>query len=149
MQHRPLPVRLHAGSWRLLRELAQAAWPEEACGLLLRAGPIDRPLRAVTCRNLAADRRTGYLIDPETYLHHERELMAVRGNVAGVWHSHPHGDARPSPRDLADAWAHWTYVIVGVSAAGISDCRAWEIRGGEFVETALATTPPDHHGSMQ
>lgn len=133
-----LPVHLRAGSWRLVRELAHAAWPEEACGLLLRAGAIDRPLHAVACRNIASDRQHSYTIDPETYLRHEQQLRPLHGTVAGVWHSHPHGDPRPSPRDLADAWPNWIYLIIGVGTGGITSGRAWQLIRGEFVERVLA-----------
>lgn len=132
----PLPLLLPAPAARRLREHACAAWPREACGLLVQPGRDRRAgaLRVEVCRNLAADPGHGYTIDPEVFLRIEHEARATGGAVTGVWHTHPHGDPRPSQRDRDEGWPGWSYLIVGVTRSVVTGLRAWRLDGERFVE---------------
>lgn len=74
---------------------------EEVCGLLLGRG--ERVERALPCRNVAATPATRFEIDPAALLAAHRGTRAGGPAVLGHYHSHPSGDARPSPRDAAEA----------------------------------------------
>ncbi|MEL6430258.1 MAG: M67 family metallopeptidase [Planctomycetota bacterium] len=76
--------------------------PAEACGLLLGRSS-DVVLRAVRCRNRAADPRRAFEVDAGHWV--RWELWAARRglSVVGVWHSHPEGPARPSRADVLGA----------------------------------------------
>lgn len=144
---------------RRLREQAESAWPLEACGLLEAVteagpGPADddavRPVRIrrlVFCRNTHADPGRRFEIDPEDFLRAEHAARARGRAIAGVWHSHPHGDAAPSATDRAAAWPGWSYLIAGVTNARMIDLRCWRLAGPAFAEQALATAPAARRGA--
>ncbi len=80
---------------------ATAAPDVEVCGLLL--GTPGRVERVVTCRNVAADPRRRFEIDPAALIAAHRAARGGAPAVIGHYHSHPTGIAAPSPRDAADA----------------------------------------------
>lgn len=90
---------------------AEAAYPEEACGLLVgheEAAHGDRTVyiaSVATSPNLAAGvRRERFEVDPALRLRLQRELRGGANRVIGLYHSHPDGVAQPSDRDLEAAW---------------------------------------------
>ncbi len=91
--------------------------PQECCGFLLGRGV--RVQFALPARNTAAS-ATRYRIDDAAHL---RLRQALRGTtpplgIVGVYHSHPAGDAAPSPTDVAEAmYPEWIYLIVGLGPA--------------------------------
>jgi proteasome lid subunit RPN8/RPN11 len=61
----------------------------------------------------------------------------------GVWHSHTHTDAFPSPTDVrqaADLDPAWLYVLVSLRL-GDPVMRAYRIRDGEVGEIAVEVGP--------
>ena len=92
--------------------------PDEACGLL--AGPIvgTEATGAVSevypATNADASART-YTVDGKDYLRAMRDAEARGDEIVGVWHSHTHTDAYPSPTDVRQAVdPMWVYVIVSL-----------------------------------
>ena len=93
-----------------------AGRPEEACGLL--GGLVDgESAEATVCypgRNLAAS-RTLYELDPKDHLLADRDAEAHGLEIVGVFHSHTHTEAYPSPTDVAQAPdPFWHYVLVSL-----------------------------------
>ena len=88
--------------------------PDEACGLL--GGDPDTG-GAVTCyptRNLAASAKL-YTVDPKEHLRADRDAEAAGNSIIGVFHSHTHTEAYPSPTDVAQAPdPTWHYVLVSL-----------------------------------
>jgi proteasome lid subunit RPN8/RPN11 len=88
--------------------------PDEACGLL---GGDPATGRAVTCyptRNLAASAKL-YTVDPKEHLLADRDAEAAGSSIIGVFHSHTHTEAYPSPTDVAQAPdPTWHYVLVSL-----------------------------------
>ena len=85
----------------LIQRAAEAAAPEEACGLLFgQAGMIEE---ANVTRNVAADPLRHFEIDPAALFAALRAERAGGPVLAGYWHSHPSGDANPSATDAAMA----------------------------------------------
>lgn len=80
---------------------AAAASDDEVCGLLL--GRDGRVEQALACRNVAATPATRFELDPAALLAAHRAARGGGLAVLGHYHSHPSGDATPSPRDGADA----------------------------------------------
>lgn len=132
-------LRLPPPARRRIRELAEAAWPLEACGLLegLALDGSARVSRALACANIHEDPARRYRIDPETYLRAEHAARARGRTITGVWHSHPHGDAAPSATDLAEAWPGWSYLIAGVTNGTMTSLRCWRLVDDWFVEQHL------------
>lgn len=90
-----------------------AGLPDEACGLL--AGrPDGTAVRCFPTRNVAASAKL-YTVDPKEHLRADREAEAAGLEIIGVFHSHTHTDAYPSPTDVAQAPdPAWHYVIVSL-----------------------------------
>lgn len=120
---------------RALAEHARAAWPEEACGLLVGVGGVPR--EAVRLTNCASDALRRYALDPLEYMRVERTAERRGLGVVGVWHSHPDGGAEPSETDRRAAWPGWLYVIISLPGDGSSCIRAWRLVANEFVEEEL------------
>ena len=90
--------------------------PEEVCGLL--AAPTTGDSGDITttypCRNAAASARV-YELHPLDHLKADRDAEARNLVLTGVYHSHTHTDAWPSPTDVAQAPdPEWHYVIVSL-----------------------------------
>ncbi|MGP0110187.1 MAG: Mov34/MPN/PAD-1 family protein [Acidimicrobiales bacterium] len=88
--------------------------PDEACGLL---GGNPGTGEAVTCyptRNLAASAKL-YTVDPKEHLRADRDAEAGGNSIIGVFHSHTHTEAYPSPTDVDQAPdPGWHYVLVSL-----------------------------------
>ncbi len=88
--------------------------PDEACGLL---GGDPGTGEAVTCyptRNLAASAKL-YTVDPKEHLRADRDAEAGGYSIIGVFHSHTHTEAYPSPTDVSQAPdPTWHYVLVSL-----------------------------------
>jgi proteasome lid subunit RPN8/RPN11 len=142
---------LAVADFKLLVDLAESTYPNEACALLIgRRGLGDdfRVARVEPSRNLASDTRRRFEIDPGLRIGIERELRgaseAAPMRVIGVWHSHPDGPAAPSATDAAMifepdlAWAI-TAVVAGQALFSAAFLPA---RGGGFRELALRLFEP-------
>ena len=90
-------------------------YPLEACGLLAgRPGEPAEVARAYPAANAAASARV-YTVEPRDLLRADRDADAGGLELIGVWHSHTHTDAYPSPTDVAQAPdPGWHYVIVSL-----------------------------------
>jgi len=116
--------------------------PDEACGLLV--GPLvptGEPTGVVSearpARNADASART-YTVDPKDMLATMRAAEARGDEIIGVWHSHTHTDAYPSPTDVRQAVdPAWLYVIVSLRDQA-PVLRAYRIREGGIAEVAVA-----------
>jgi proteasome lid subunit RPN8/RPN11 len=90
--------------------------PFEACGLLAAPadGDGDQVVRTYRCRNAAASARV-YELHPLDHLHADRDADENGLRISGVYHSHTHTDAWPSPTDVNLAPdPDWHYVIVSL-----------------------------------
>lgn len=100
-------------------DAAEAAYPAEACGLIIGRGKgqLVRVTRLVPALNLLADTTDRFELDPATRLAVERELRESGGKdrIVGHYHSHSDGTAEPSATDRAMAFEpDLAWVIVGV-----------------------------------
>ena len=119
-------------------EAEAAASPDrEICGLLFgTSGAIaaSRP-----ARNVAADPRSTFEIDPATLLAAHRGHRGGGPAIVGCYHSHPSGDPEPSARDAADAEPNgWLWLIVAAGKARLWRAVAAGERHGRFDPVALA-----------
>jgi len=118
--------------------------PEEACGLL--AGPAGAG--AVTACYLttnAARSARVYEVDPREHLRADRDADRRGLEIIGVFHSHTHTDAYPSPTDIAQAPdPGWHYVIVSLRDSRPA-VRSYLIVDGLVLEESLVISP--YHGA--
>src|SRR5205807_4666339 len=99
-----------------LRVLAHAfdGLPDEACGLLAGVPVTGKVDVVYPCRNAAASARV-YTVHPLDHLHADRDAESRGLEIVGVFHSHTHTDAYPSPTDVARAPdPSWHYVLVSL-----------------------------------
>lgn len=153
-----MPVLLSTAGREAIVEHARREAPRECCGLLI--GTASRIVEVVPARNEAA-RATEYRIAPEDHFAAVRRARALGLAVVGAYHSHPASPPEPSPRDLADAWPDFLYVIVSLAppgqdgdaeeraagshrrepSGGPAELRAWRLDAGRFVEVDLVLAP--------
>jgi desampylase len=140
-------VRLERRAADVILQHCIQSHPEEACGVLV--GPCapgslpSRITRAFESRNLAADRRRSYLVDPELQLRLQRELRGSGSDVVGVYHSHPEGPARPSARDCDEAWPWFVYLIVESFVDSTGHAAAFRWTSGSFVPVPVEIVAND------
>ena len=107
--------------------------PFEACGLLASDPESGRVVRCYPTENEAASARV-YTVPPRALLRADRDAEANGLVLAGVFHSHTHTSAYPSPTDVTQAPdPAWHYVIVGLGE-GAPVVRSYRIVDGEVAE---------------
>jgi [CysO sulfur-carrier protein]-S-L-cysteine hydrolase len=88
--------------------------PDEACGLLGGLPESGEVTRCYPTRNLAASAKL-YTVDPKEHLRADRDADEAGFAIFGVFHSHTHTEAYPSPTDVAQAPdPSWHYVLVSL-----------------------------------
>jgi proteasome lid subunit RPN8/RPN11 len=125
-------IRLEDGVRDRVERHGEAAYPHEACGLLL--GGLDgdgtkRADEAIALDNIREDgaRHHRFLMRPEDIVRVERDARARGKDVIGVYHSHPDHPDEPSRYDLEHAWPVYSYVIVSVRNGRAASLRSWEL----------------------
>jgi proteasome lid subunit RPN8/RPN11 len=138
-------VRLSVEQHRRILAHCYFGLPDEACGLL--AGPVigAEAMGLVTevypAVNADASSRT-YTVDGRDYLRASRDAEARGDEIIGVWHSHTHTDAYPSPTDVRQAVdPMWLYVIVSLRDE-VPMLRAFRIRDGQIAESQVELYRP-------
>ena len=139
-------LRIRRADWQAIIDhaVAESATPAEACGLL--AGePGDIDVKAVyPCRNAAPAEKQDviYELDPLDHLKADRDAQSKGGEIIGVYHSHTHTEARPSPTDIAQAPdPSWHYILVSLRLPS-PVVRSFSIGDGEVAEEPLVLERP-------
>ena len=134
-------LRLRESHYRTILGHCYDGLPDEACGLLLGPMVDGTPTGVVSearpAKNADASAVT-YTVDPRDLLAATRAAEARGDEIVGVWHSHTHTDAYPSPTDVRQAVdPAWFYVIVSLRD-GAPVLRAYRIRDGAISEVPVA-----------
>jgi [CysO sulfur-carrier protein]-S-L-cysteine hydrolase len=112
------------------------ALPNEGCGLLL--GTSDGTVHEVLASPNVADSAKLYEIDSRVLLSAYRRSEAEGLAVLGVFHSHTHSEAYPSPTDVAQAPdPDWHYVVVSLRDVP-TVLRSFHISDGEIQEEEIS-----------
>jgi [CysO sulfur-carrier protein]-S-L-cysteine hydrolase len=107
--------------------------PDEACGLLVGSYGGDEAAHLFVTPN-AAGSAVVYQIDPKEMLRVDRAAQAIGADIMGVFHSHTHTDAYPSPTDVVQATdPGWHYVLVSLRDIH-PVVRSYLIRDGVITE---------------
>lgn len=110
--------------------------PLEACGLLAAEPATGRVVRCYPTENEAASARV-YTVPSKALLLADRDAEARDLVLAGVFHSHTHTAAYPSPTDVAQAPdPAWHYVIVGLGE-GAPVVRSYRLVAGTVEEERI------------
>ena len=125
-------------------DAAEAAYPEECCGLLAGQETGDGDIhvnRAQPSPNVTeADPRDSFLVDAKIQFDLMRDLGDGPDRIVGHYHSHPDHPAQPSERDRQTAfYPDHVWVIVGVDAGRADAVAAYRLDSaeGDFQEIPL------------
>jgi proteasome lid subunit RPN8/RPN11 len=113
--------------------------PLEGCGLLAgkELETWTEVCAAYPARNAATSARL-YEVEPRDLLAADRAAEAAGLSLVGVWHSHTHTEAYPSPTDVAQAPdPAWHYVLVSLRDSE-PVLRSYRITGNEVTEETVA-----------
>lgn len=94
-------IRISSRVIETLLQEARNAVPNECCGLV--TGKPGLAEAVVPAKNVHPHPATGFEIDPTTLLATHRNVRPEGRQIIGHYHSHPNGNAKPSPRDAARA----------------------------------------------
>lgn len=126
--HLPEPLR------RLIIDHCAQTLPNEGCGLIASDGS-GKVVGIYPTANLDKS-PTGYTVPPQEHFAALSDAESNGWELSGVFHSHPHGSARPSMVDVAAALdPEWVYLVVGLLGEPV--IRAWRIRQREIEEISL------------
>ncbi|MEY2567766.1 MAG: [CysO sulfur-carrier protein]-S-L-cysteine hydrolase [Actinomycetota bacterium] len=107
--------------------------PDEACGLIATVPGGDKAIVLYPTRNAAESSRI-YEVDPKDLLRADRDAEARGLQLGGVFHSHTHTEAYPSPTDVAQAPdPDWHYILVSLKDL-VPVVRSYRIVDGNITE---------------
>ena len=139
-----MPLTVTGQQLKHMRRLAEEAYPEECCGVLLgiRNGNDREVVDVVACRNAAMTPRTRYEINPVGLVRVQRDGRERGLEIVGIYHSHPEHEPKWSETDLRDGeWVGCSYLIVEVRKGRAVAQQSFELvseRGEKrFVEEEL------------
>ena len=104
--------------------------PLEACGIL---GSRDGDVVKVFKMTNAAGSPVRYALDPKEQFAVYRKLEESGWELGGVFHSHTHTEAYPSPTDVRLASEDVPYLIVSLAEAP-ANIRAFRIRKANWTD---------------
>lgn len=127
-------LRLPNHAWLAMIAHCLAGLPEEACGLLAGDPSVDGDVaRCYPTTNTAHSARV-YVVNPLEHLKADRDAESSGLQIMGVFHSHTHTDAYPSPTDVAQAPdPDWHYVLVSLRHE-VPVVRSYRILDGKIHE---------------
>ncbi len=124
----PIHVGEHPGAGTCSR---QSASTEEA---ELGAPEATAYVELVVATDNIAESSRVYEIAPKALLQVDRLAEGQGLQILGVYHSHTHTEAKPSPTDIAKAPdPNWHYVLVSLRDVHPA-LRSWKIEGGKIEE---------------
>jgi proteasome lid subunit RPN8/RPN11 len=115
-----------------LQLLAEAAYPEEFCAILLgtREKNGARVTRVMPAPNTHQNPKRAYAISPTAVILAQRKSRDDDTLILGFVHSHPDHPAEPSTSDLEQAlWLGCVYGIVSVRAGKCAAIAFYRLEG--------------------
>lgn len=131
---KPCSLVLSAALHRQIIAEARAAFPRECCGLIegVRGADMIEAVALHPTRNFA-DAPDAFEIDPAEHIRLLRTLRGTGREIVGCYHSHPNGEARPSPRDRAQAQGEgFVWLIAAVTPESDGHIAAFVFSAGDF-----------------
>ncbi len=114
-------------------EHAQAEYPKEACGIL--GGADGEAMKLYRLTNVDPDPVMRYNADPKELKHVTDDIYDKDWDIVGIYHSHTHSPAFPSPTDVDRAfYPDASYVLVSLQDRQRPDLRAFRIIEGKITE---------------
>lgn len=117
---------------KAMHSAADAAYPREACGLLLGCGTCIT--RLIQTANVHPTPQTHFEIDPQALIDAHRAEREGGQAVLGYFHSHPAGDVAPSETDKKMAAGDGR--IWAIYGSGV--LKLWKDGADGFVQLSYA-----------
>ncbi len=117
-----------------IEKRAREAAPQEACGLL--TGSAERVDEAVPLTNISPMPEKGYMAPPQDLFRTFRALRLSGRRMLGIYHSHPHSEAYPSPTDVELAFYPDAIYVIASGLPG-RKIRGFRIVNGTISEERL------------
>lgn len=124
-------------SGNLLDEMishCKEVYPLEACGIL--AGK-DRVVQRVYRMTNIERSSISYLMESREQFRVMKEMRDLSLEMVAIYHSHPHADAYPSPKDISLAFYQDSLYVIVSLMHGTSFIKVFEIKDGVATEVAL------------
>jgi proteasome lid subunit RPN8/RPN11 len=116
---------------------AQHSPETEVCGLI--ASTADGQFQAYPVANVATEADHLFQMDPTAQIDAMRRMREAGEELFAIYHSHPHGPAEPSARDLAEAaYPDALYLIISLDTKGVLELRGFRLHQ-EQVDTVELT----------
>jgi proteasome lid subunit RPN8/RPN11 len=113
---------------------AKQAFPQEACGLLVGRGTVER---FIAIRNVSPS-PSRFDMDPTELIHVFRELRNSGEQLLAIYHSHPHGPAEPSQADVERAnYPEAAYLIISLADPEHPRAAAFRVVDGAVLPVEL------------
>ena len=123
----------------MLVYLAGQATPSEACGLI--AGRDGQAIEIVPIQNIAPDSQRYFEMEPGAFVDAMFAIRKQELSLIAVYHSHPSGEAIPSPTDIREfKYPDVDYLIIGLKNSR-PRFAAWTIQHGEVSPVKLHIGP--------
>ncbi len=126
-------------NWQAMRRHVSRRAPLEACGLL--AGKNDRVESTLGVQN-AERSPVRFRMDPMAQWRAFQHFEAAGLDLVGIYHSHPNGPDRPSPRDVAENM-YPVAQIIWFREDSKWRARGFQIECGKVVEIKLEFRKPE------
>jgi proteasome lid subunit RPN8/RPN11 len=119
---------------------ARTGAPREICGAL--GGRSGRVTEITPVPNLATAPERAYRMDDRALAAHLTSASRRGMQTIAFYHSHPTGDPRPSPLDIAE-WNYPDVILLIIGLQPAPALAAWSVRWGEVtpVELIIETEP--------
>ena len=131
----PGRIVLAPGVFQEIIRHARSCLPEESCGFLV--GWEGRIERFIPAKNALAS-KTAFSVEPRFLFKLFRELRASGETLVAIYHSHPTGEAIPSPRDVREAYyPNSAHVIVSLQDETQPEVRAFRVIEDDVIEIGL------------
>jgi proteasome lid subunit RPN8/RPN11 len=113
---------------------AKDMYPQEGCGLLTGR---ESATRFVPMENILGS-SAAYEMDPAQLISVLRDLRSAGEQLVAIYHSHPHGPARPSTSDIERAYyPEAAHLIVSLAELERPQAAAFRIVDGRSFEIEL------------
>lgn len=148
-------VHLTAQTWEAIGLHAQATFPEECCGVILRRDGVEEVCRITNIQNamhakdpaqFPRDATIAYFMDPKELFAVLHDVDSGKAGLAAFYHSHPNHDAYFSAEDKRQAmfgdepsYPDTAYLVISIYDREIKVLRAyaWNESSKDFIETDL------------
>lgn len=112
-------------------------FPNEACGILAGKNGIVEKIYEMTNTDKSPE---SYVMDPREQITAQKEIRALGLEMIGIYHSHTASPARPSARDIKEAfYPDVFYAIISLADKNNPQIRAFKISDGKVSEAEVSS----------